>query len=80
MRIPPSHVPQWKSPYSGSPPTPPEHTPERVDDSPALKAWSGLVDHLQETTGRPRERVVKVLKSIPTGKRVLDMAAADVMR
>jgi hypothetical protein len=46
--------------------------------APAVKAWSGLVDHLQEDTGWPREKVVSVLKSIPIGKRVLDMAAAEL--
>ena len=41
-----------------------------TDDTPAVKVWCGLVDHLQGTTGWPRERVVSVLKSMPTGKRV----------
>jgi hypothetical protein len=74
----PSRAPQWRSRHSGSPPTTPEQTPERLDDTPAIKAWGGLVDHIEETTGWPHERVVSVLKSMPVGRRLLDMAAAEL--
>jgi hypothetical protein len=51
-----------------------------MDDTPAVETWWGLVDHLEGATGWPREKLVRVLKSIPTGKRALDMAAAEAVR
>jgi len=74
---PPSRTPQWKSPHSSSPTTA-EHTPERMDDSPTVKLWCGLVDHIQKRTGMKRERVVSILKQMPVAKRVLDLAVAEL--
>jgi hypothetical protein len=38
-------------------------TPERPSETPAVKAWTGLVDHMTETTGWSREKVVGVLRA-----------------
>jgi len=74
----PSRAPQWESDHSGSPATTPEHEPERMDDKPAVKALNGVLDNLQTHTGLERERLIPILKRIPVGKRLVDMAVAEL--
>jgi hypothetical protein len=70
----PSRAPQWESDHSGSPATTPEHEPERMDNKPAVK----VLNDLQRHTGLERERLIPILKRIPIGKRLLDMAVAEL--
>jgi hypothetical protein len=76
-RTEPSRAPQWQQTH-GSRPVTPERAPERMDDTPAVKAWAGLVEDIQKRTGMKREHVVSILKQIPVAKRVLDMAGAQL--
>jgi hypothetical protein len=53
-------VPQWESRHSGSSPTTPERTPEKLPDAPTVK----MLDFMQERTGWTRDRCVKLFKSL----------------
>jgi len=80
-RTQPSRKPQWHSDHSTSEMSP-EPEVEHMDEKPTIKgavrAWSGTVDHLRERTGLGRERVVSILKRLPIGRRLLDMAVAEL--
>jgi hypothetical protein len=70
----PDRSPQWRGGHSGSTPTTPAREPEHPSDKPAIK----LIDDLQRHTGLERERLIPILKRIPIGKRLLDMALAEL--
>jgi hypothetical protein len=73
----PRRTAQWESDHSGSAATTPEHEPERMDDKPAVKARN-IIDNLQRHTGLERERLIPILKRMPIGRRLLDMAVAEL--
>jgi hypothetical protein len=55
-------APQWRSQHSGSPPTTPEHAPERWSDNPTIK-------FIQQRVGWPEKRCIELFKCFPAGVR-----------
>jgi hypothetical protein len=73
-RTEPSHAPQWTSEHSGNRPgTTPARTPERPSDSPAIK----ILDDLARNSGLPRTEIAKYLCTVPTGRRLVMLAALE---
>jgi hypothetical protein len=76
----PPRSPQWRSEHASNTPTTPDRESglEPKDETPtvkgAVRAWNGLVDDVASRFGWGRERTVAVLKRIPAGRRLLDMA------
>jgi hypothetical protein len=73
-RTQPDRSPQWRGRHSGSTPTTPAREPEHPSDRPAIK----LIDDLQRHTGLERERLIPILKRMPVGRRLLNMAVAEL--
>jgi hypothetical protein len=76
----PSRKPQWRSDHSGSSPTTPARTPERLMENPTLKQWNSLVMDIQETLGVPRVEAVAAIKKTADGLRFFNLAAAEYRR
>jgi hypothetical protein len=72
----PSHAPQWHSDHSGSTPTTPARTPERLSDTPAIK----ILDDLARNSGLSRADIAKYLCTVPTGRQLVMMAAMERRR
>jgi hypothetical protein len=61
--------PEWRSEHSGSPPTTPEHVPEKWSDNPTIK-------HMAQYTGWSEDRCVQRYKRYPADvQRALDRVA-----
>jgi len=73
----PSRAPLWESEHSSSPTTP-EHKPAKLSDTPAIKAWCGLINHVQKKFGLEREHTVELLLKTPVAKQVFDRALSEL--
>jgi len=50
----------------------------RKDETLAIKAWCGLIDHVQKRFGLEREYTVELLLKTPAAKQVLDRALLEL--